>query len=141
MTDGDPPDLTPLEQGQRDFHGCLWGAAGALAGLALCAALALAGGTAGRAVVAALGFAVAGFFLPWFAGGGEPHGANQERFMLVLCGLCALGGLVLGAVVGSSGEELTWWTPPAALAAAAGLGAWGGVRIHRKRHPRPPRME
>lgn len=132
MSNAQPADdvsSRPLNEGRRDFRGCLWAVAGAIVGGAACAALAVWAGSVGRACVGAVGFGLSGAILPLNL---EPRGETAGRVVLILSGLAALIGLGLGAWVGWSGRELQSWVYGGAGAVMVVGGGWVAHRVHRR---------
>jgi hypothetical protein len=73
-----------------------WMLGGALLGAVGVVLLGLFGGTVGRVIFAAFAWGMAGLFLPLIFAKGPMPGRAGGVVLIVLCGLCAVGGAVMG---------------------------------------------
>ena len=98
-----------------------------LAGMAA-AAVVLTGEPVGSALTGALLGGAMGFALT-FSG---DQAAPSDRAALTTANIFGTVGAAIGVYVGwTAGDRFPWWTGPAAVAAAAALGAVAGVEARR----------
>lgn len=131
-----PVPTTPLGEGKQNLHGCLLAVLGMIVVGVLVVALYLWCGRIGRAVLAGVGYGVAGMLTPFFSGT-SPHSANQERFLFYFGIVLGVVGLCVGIGIGYSNIPLDRWVFILAGMVLVVASGWGTHRWAMWRMRRP----